>query len=116
MEDRKRNPPGAEGRRPLRFTKFDAYALTFGRRLNIHAGTRKPEEMSYWQLREYAEVVRQEGYNNAKYLVDMNIKLAFPFISLILPTIGIPLTRSVNKRGNPLAVSTGMAVCFYVLV
>ena len=100
------------------FTKFEAYALpipetpeTFMR------GTRKPEEMSYWQLKDYAETVRQEGYKNAKYLVDMNIKLAFPFISLILLTIGIPLALSVKKGGTPLAVSIGMAVCFlYVLV
>jgi lipopolysaccharide export system permease protein len=100
------------------FTKFEVYALhlretpeTFMR------GTRKPEEMSYWQLREYAEVVRQEGYKNAKYLVDMNIKLAFPFISLILLTIGMPLALNVKKGGTPLAVSIGMAVCFlYVLV
>jgi lipopolysaccharide export system permease protein len=100
------------------FSKFETYALrlretpeTFMR------GTRKPEEMSYWQLKEYAETVRQEGYNNAKYLVDMNIKLAFPFISLILLTIGIPLALTVKKGGSPLAVSIGMAVCFlYVLV
>jgi lipopolysaccharide export system permease protein len=100
------------------FTKFETYALdiretpeTFMR------GTRKPEEMSYWQLKEYAETVREEGYNNAKYLVDMNIKLAFPFISLILLTIGIPLALRVKKGGTPLAVSIGMAVCFlYVLV
>ena len=100
------------------FTKFDGYALdiretpeTFMR------GTRKPEEMSYWQLKEYAETVRREGYNSAKYLVDMNIKLAFPFISLILLTIGIPLSLRVKKGGTPLAVSIGMAVCFlYVLV
>ncbi|MCU0594571.1 MAG: LPS export ABC transporter permease LptG [Desulfobacterota bacterium] len=100
------------------FTKFETYALripespeTFMR------GTRKPEEMSYWQLKEYAETVRREGYNSAKYLVDMNIKLAFPFISLILLTIGIPLSLAVKKGGTPLAVSIGMAVCFlYVLV
>ena len=100
------------------FTKFEFYELhlretpeTFMR------GTRKPEEMSYWQLKEYAQTVRQEGYNNAKYLVDMNIKLAFPFIGLILLTIGMPLALRVRKGGTPLAVSIGMAVCFvYVLV
>jgi lipopolysaccharide export system permease protein len=100
------------------FTKFESYVLpiretpeTFMR------GKRKPEEMSYWQLMDYAETVKQEGYNNAKYLVDMNIKVAFPFISLILLTIGIPLSLRVKKGGTPLAVSIGMAVCFlYILV
>jgi lipopolysaccharide export system permease protein len=100
------------------FKKFEVYPLmipetpeTFMR------GTRNPEEMSYWQIKRYAEQVGQEGYDNAKYLVDMNIKLAFPFISLILLTIGIPLALSVKKGGTPLSVSVGMAVCFlYVLI
>lgn len=100
------------------FTRFEDYAVhipetpeTFMR------GTRKPEEMSYWQLKQFALTVRQEGYNNAKYLVDMHIKLAFPFISLILLTIGIPLALRVKKGATPLAVSIGMAVCFlFILV
>ncbi|NTV59423.1 MAG: LPS export ABC transporter permease LptG [Deltaproteobacteria bacterium] len=100
------------------FRRFDAHSVpiretpeTFMR------GTRKPEEMSYWQLKDYAKTVRQEGYDNAKYVVDMNIKLSFPFISLILLSIGIPLALRVKKGGAPLAVSLGMAVCFlYVLI
>ncbi|MBP1738076.1 MAG: permease YjgP/YjgQ family protein [Deltaproteobacteria bacterium] len=100
------------------FAKFEAYELAIPETPETFMrGTRKPEEMSYWQLKEYAETVRKEGYKNAKYLVDMNIKLAFPFICLILLTIGIPLALSVKKGGTPLAVSIGMAVCFlYVLV
>lgn len=100
------------------FRRFDAYSLpiretpeTFMR------GTRKPEEMSYWQLKDYAETVRKEGYDNSKYVVDMNIKLAFPLISLILLSIGIPMALRLKKGGAPLAVSLGMAVCFlYVLI
>jgi lipopolysaccharide export system permease protein len=100
------------------FAKFDVYSLQIKETPETFMkGTRKPEEMSYWQLKDYAETVRQEGYNNAKYLVDMNIKLAFPFIGLILLTIGIPLALRLKKGGTPLAVSLGMAVCFfYVLI
>jgi lipopolysaccharide export system permease protein len=99
------------------FAKFDVYSLQIPETPETFMkGTRNPEEMSYWQLKDYAETVRQEGYNNAKYLVDMNIKLAFPFIGLILLTIGIPLAVRLTKGGAPLAVSLGMAVCFlYVL-
>ena len=100
------------------FTKFEAYPLSIRETPETFMrGAKKPEEMSYWQLKEYARMVKQEGYSNAKYLVDMNIKLAFPFISLILLTIGIPLALRVKKGGTPLAVSIGMAVAFlYVLV
>ncbi len=80
-------------------------------------GTIKPEEMNYWQLRRYAATVKDEGYDNSRYLVDMNIKIAYPLISLILVLIGIPVALQLRTGGTPLAVSGGMAVCFmYILV
>jgi lipopolysaccharide export system permease protein len=80
------------------------------------AGTRKPEEMDYWQLKRYAERVKEEGYDNSMYLVDMNVKIAFPFISLLLVLIGIPVSLRLQKGGTPLAVSFGIAVCFLYIV
>jgi lipopolysaccharide export system permease protein len=79
-------------------------------------GEKKPEEMSYWQLKRYAVKVKEEGYENTRYLVDMNIKTALPFASLVLALIGIPIALGVRKGGTPLAISVGMAACFcYVL-
>jgi lipopolysaccharide export system permease protein len=79
-------------------------------------GLKKPEEMGYWQLKHYAEQVREEGYDNSKYLVDMNIKIAFPFICLVLVILSIPVALGLKKGGTPLAVSIGILICFlYVL-
>jgi lipopolysaccharide export system permease protein len=80
------------------------------------AGTRKPEEMNYWQLKRYAQKVRDEGYDDSRYLVDMNVKIAFPLISVILVLIGIPVSLRLNRGGTPLAISFGIAVCFLYLV
>jgi lipopolysaccharide export system permease protein len=77
---------------------------------------KRPEEMSYWQLKRFAEGVRLEGYNASRYLVDMNIKLAFPLISLVMVLIGIPITLGLKKGGTPLAVCVGIGVCFLYLV
>jgi lipopolysaccharide export system permease protein len=80
-------------------------------------GLKKTEEMGYWQLKRYAEEVREEGYDNSKYLVDMNIKIAFPFICLVLVLMGMPIALRLKKGGAPLAVSLGIAGCFlYVLI
>ncbi|HOP48346.1 MAG TPA: LPS export ABC transporter permease LptG [Desulfobacteraceae bacterium] len=75
-----------------------------------------PEEMSYWQLKRYAEKVRLEGYDAAGYLVDMNIKLAFPMINLIMTIIGIVIALGVKKGGTPVSVSAGVVFCFLYLV
>ncbi len=78
---------------------------------------RKPEEMSFWQLQAYAQKVRQEGYDNTRYLVDMHVKVALPFVSLVLVFTGVPIAIGLKKGGAPVAVSAGMGVCFaYLLV
>ncbi|MCJ7594800.1 MAG: LptF/LptG family permease, partial [Desulfobacterales bacterium] len=80
-------------------------------------GMKKPEEMSYWQLKRYAETVQKEGYDNTRYLVDMNLKIAFPFVGMVLVFVGIPLPLGLKKGNTPLAISLGMAICFgYVLI
>jgi len=98
-------------------TKFDELFLeipetpeTFVRAI------KNPEDMSYRQLRRYSARVRREGYDNTRYLVDMNIKIAFPLISLILAIIGIPVALGLKKGGTPLAVSIGVGVCFLYTV
>ena len=77
---------------------------------------KQPEEMSYWELREYAEKVRLEGYDNTRYLVDMHIKLAFPFILLIMMLIGMPVPLIQNRVRTPLSVSIGMGICFLYML
>jgi lipopolysaccharide export system permease protein len=80
-------------------------------------GEKKPEEMSYWQLKRYAANVKEEGYDNTRYLVDMNIKTALPFVCVVLALIGIPIALGMKRGGTPLAISVGMAVCFgYILI
>jgi lipopolysaccharide export system permease protein len=77
---------------------------------------KRPEEMGYWQLKEYAENVGFEGYDATRYLVDMNIKLAFPFLNFIMIMLGIPIAIGLKRGGTPLAVSLGVVACFIYLV
>ena len=76
-----------------------------------------PEDMSYWQLKRYAQRVIMEGYDNTEYVVYMNYKIAFPFIILIMVIMGIPISLKLEKAGIPLAISVGVGLCFlYMLV
>jgi lipopolysaccharide export system permease protein len=79
-------------------------------------GLKKPEEMSYWRLRRYADAVRQEGYDNSRYLVDMNIKISFPFICVVLGIVGIPIALGLKRGGVPVAAALGVGICFLCLL
>jgi len=79
--------------------------------------TRSPEEMSFRQLKKYAERVRNEGYDNTKYLVEMHTKIAFPFIIFIMTLVGVTIALTQKKVKIHLAVSIGMGICFiYILI
>lgn len=77
---------------------------------------KSPEEMSYWQLKRYAERVIMEGYDNTRYLVDLNFKIAFPFIIIIMILIGMPISLRVEKGGIPVAILLGISICFLYMV
>jgi lipopolysaccharide export system permease protein len=74
------------------------------------------EEMSFWRLKHYAQRVIMEGYDNAEYVVNMHVKIAYPFIILIMVFIGIPIAMKFEKKGTPFAVSLGVCLCFLYYV
>ena len=97
--------------------KFKEYILEIPETPQTFIRSEKsPEEMSYWQIKDYAKKVRLEGYDDNRYLVDMHLKVAFPLISLVLAFIGVPIALGLRKGGIPLAVSIGMGVCFLYMV
>jgi lipopolysaccharide export system permease protein len=77
----------------------------------------EPEEMGYQQLKRFAERLTAEGYDATRYFVDLHIKIAFPFVILIMALMGVPVALWKKEMGTPVAVSIGIAVCFlYLLV
>ena len=79
-------------------------------------GVKRPEDMSYRQLKRHSLKVRKEGYDNTRYLVDMHMKISFPIVNLILVLTGMPIALGLKKGGTPLAVSLGIGICFLYMV
>ena len=49
--------------------------------------------------------------------LELHIKIAFPFVILIMALIGIPVALWKKEMGTPVAVSIGISLCFaYLLV
>ena len=89
----------------------ETFLMSFGKK------DEDPENMSYWQLKRYAQRVIMEGYDNTEYVVYMNYKIAFPFIILIMVLMGIPISLKLEKAGIPLAISVGVGLwLLYVVV
>ncbi len=71
------------------------------------------EEMSYRELRTLVEKARTEGYDATRYRVDVQYKIAFPLVCLIMCLIGTGIAvRGTLREGLPVMVAYGMAVAF----
>ena len=78
---------------------------------------RKPEEMSYLELKEYIEKTTQEGYDTTKYLADMYAKISAPFINFIITLLGIPFAIKLGKHGGfALGVTFSFIIGFFYWV
>lgn len=74
----------------------------------------KSVEMSFSELRAYVKKVVAEGYDATTYKVDMNGKLAFPFICVIMALTGAATgMRSFVKTNLPAAIALGVVICFF---
>jgi len=76
----------------------------------------KPDEMDYFDLRQFIENQRRSGNEVAKWMVDLYAKISFPFSNFIVVLFGVPF--SFNKRRSGLAVEFGISllICFIYMV
>ena len=72
----------------------------------------KPEEMNYWQLKEFVQKQVSTGANALRWKVDLKDKIANPFAAFIIVIFGVPI--AVTKRRSGLMVGFGISllVCF----
>ena len=74
-------------------------------------------EMNYEELHKYIRDLQQGGFDVVRLRVELNKKLSYPLITLIMAVLAIPFSLSAGKRGAVagVAVAVGIAV-FYTVV
>ena len=75
---------------------------------------KKSVEMSFKELMSYIRKVEAEGYDATVYRVDLQAKIAFPFVCIILCMLGIGISvRGKMREGIPLVVAYGLGIVFF---
>jgi len=74
---------------------------------------KKSDEMDFFELKEYVNKIKSEGYDATTYLVDLHGKIAFPFICVIMAFFGAATgMKSFAKENIPKAVVIGIVISF----
>jgi lipopolysaccharide export system permease protein len=71
------------------------------------------EKMGYFELSKYVKKIRLEGYDVTKYLVELQGKIAFPMVILIMVFIAVPFSlRSERSGGVMQSIGLGIFIGF----
>ncbi|MBI1796634.1 MAG: LPS export ABC transporter permease LptG [Candidatus Eisenbacteria bacterium] len=73
---------------------------------------RRPDELNFFELRDYVFKLRASGARVANYLVDLHMKLAFPLIDLIVILIGAPIATRLRARSAALGFGLSVSISF----
>ena len=73
---------------------------------------RQSQEMSFNELSRYIADLRQSGFDTKRLSVQLNRKLAYPAITLVMAILAIPFALSTGKRGGV----TGFAIAILLAV
>ena len=73
--------------------------------------------MSYDELARYISDLQQSGFDTTRLRVQLNRKLAYPLITLVMAILAIPFALSTGKRGNiaGLGSAVGVAIAYWII-
>jgi len=74
-------------------------------------------EMNYEELRRYIRDLQQSGFDVVRLRVQLNQKLSYPLITLIMAGLAVPFSLSAAKKGaiTGVAVAVGIAVVYTIV-
>ncbi|HEX5234229.1 MAG TPA: LPS export ABC transporter permease LptG [Silvibacterium sp.] len=74
-------------------------------------------EMSFNELAAYIHDLRQSGFDTIRLRVQLNRKLAYPLITLVMAVLAVPFALSMGRRGSlaGIAIAIGVAIAYFVV-
>jgi LPS export ABC transporter permease LptF/LPS export ABC transporter permease LptG len=78
---------------------------------------RPSQEMSYNELSAYIADLQQSGFDTKVLQVQLNRKLAYPLMTLIMAILAVPFSLSMGKKGSLAGIATaiGVAIIYYTV-
>jgi lipopolysaccharide export LptBFGC system permease protein LptF len=66
------------------------------------------DRMSYEELRAYVAQIQKSGYYAVPYQVQLQRKVAFPFVTLIMTLLAVPFAVTTGRRGALYGIGIGI--------
>ncbi len=79
----------------------------------------KPEQMGYSQLAKFIEKNTLEGIDVSQLEVELYLKIAYPFINIVMCILGIPFALIKERSGSMalgIVISIGIGMAYWVVL
>ena len=83
----------------VRRTAFTEQTLALDEPADFGTEQVEAEFMTYKELREFIDRLDQSGVSISAHQVELHRKIAFPFVTLVMTLIAIPLGVTAGRRG-----------------
>lgn len=61
---------------------------------------RKPETLSYFELKDYITKLKQDGISQTKHIVDLAAKISFPLVNFLVVLVALPFALNPARTGT----------------
>jgi lipopolysaccharide export LptBFGC system permease protein LptF len=77
---------------------------------------KQSQEMNYDELQSYIHELQQSGFDVVRLRVQLQKKLAYPAIALVMAILAVPFSLMAGRRGalTGVAVALGIAIVYLV--
>lgn len=74
-------------------------------------------EMSFDELSAYIHALQQSGFDTIRLRVQLNRKLAYPLITLIMAFLAVPFAVSMGRKGSlaGIAIAIAVAIAYFIV-
>lgn len=79
---------------------------------DVFALQKLPEEMTYQELSQYIERLKEAGYRTDKHLVDLHAKISMACITFIMTLIGISFAVKIDRSARLFNIGLGLLISF----
>lgn len=97
------------------FTTQSAGSLHFDPE-DLRKKQQKPDEMSYYDMKEFIENQQRAGQDVARWQVDFDSKISFPFATVIVVLFGVPFSSIRRRGGVGVQLGISLLICFIYLI
>ncbi len=80
------------------------------------SGDRNPDDMTIAQLKDYIGLKEKMGAETTDWKIQLNMKMAIPFASLVFALLGAPLGLSPRRASSSIGLGLSIIVIFFYYI